>query len=348
MIVVLIILSTVSKDEKADEEQISTVGLILTKLPYYVTLLVIIAVVSIPEGLPLTVDMSLSYSMDKMYKDGLLIRKFDAPERMGAIEEIICGKTGTLTEAKLRVQRFYAESKLVKNTRKDTLLNCELSANSLLRVKESILFNCDAFMQMADTTFEAVGSPIETGLLKLLQSCDLPVHFDIKRKNGRVKAAVAFTPEKKLSATAVISPDLSEVVSVYVKGAPEEILRLCSFQLNDQGEQVNIDEEERLNIDSVIGKLAREPLKVIATAYLDINLAEWEENYQNCPEGSEVALEVALQNGGLTLISIFGMKDEIRTQVPSTIKYAKKVGKMEVRMVSGDHLETARATAWKA
>jgi Ca2+-transporting ATPase len=57
-------------------------------------------IVAIPEGLPLTVGISLAFSVMKMYNsDKILVRKLDAPEKMGEIEEIIIGKTGTITQA---------------------------------------------------------------------------------------------------------------------------------------------------------------------------------------------------------------------------------------------------------
>jgi Ca2+-transporting ATPase len=82
MIVVLAIL--LSTGDFAAEGQSAT-GVVITKLPYYFTLLVVIAVVSIPEGLPMTIGMALAYSMDKMHADGLLVKKFDAPERLGGV-----------------------------------------------------------------------------------------------------------------------------------------------------------------------------------------------------------------------------------------------------------------------
>jgi P-type E1-E2 ATPase len=65
--------------------------------------MVVLAVVSIPEGLPLAVGVSLAFSVMKMHGDKLLVRKLDAPEKMGAIEEILCGKSGTVTTGDMKV-----------------------------------------------------------------------------------------------------------------------------------------------------------------------------------------------------------------------------------------------------
>jgi Ca2+-transporting ATPase len=59
--------------------------------------------VAIPEGLPMMIGVSLAFTVMKMNADKILVRKLDAPEKMGAVEEICCGKTGTITSAQVRV-----------------------------------------------------------------------------------------------------------------------------------------------------------------------------------------------------------------------------------------------------
>jgi len=96
-------------------------------LPYYINLLVVMAVVSIPEGLPLTIGVSLAFSVMNMFKDKILIRKLDSPEKMGGVDEICCGKTGTVTQGSMKVAQFHCEGKKFKNSRRDTFLHCELN-----------------------------------------------------------------------------------------------------------------------------------------------------------------------------------------------------------------------------
>lgn len=81
----------------SDESQLGYAGLLLAKLPSEITLVMVILLVSIPEGLPITVGISMAFSVLKMYKENILVKKLDAPEKLGSIEEIVCGKTGTLT-----------------------------------------------------------------------------------------------------------------------------------------------------------------------------------------------------------------------------------------------------------
>jgi len=88
----------------------------------------------------------------------------------------------------MRVAQFYCEDKFVKNTRKNTLLHCELQEKTIDRVKESILYNCEARVEMDATTYVPVGNGTEVALLRFLQDADVPVHHLIQRKLGNVKA----------------------------------------------------------------------------------------------------------------------------------------------------------------
>jgi Ca2+-transporting ATPase len=67
-------------------------------LPKTINLIVVLVIVAIPEGLPLTIGVSLAFSVIRMYdNDKILVKNLQAPETMGEIEEICCGKTGTIT-----------------------------------------------------------------------------------------------------------------------------------------------------------------------------------------------------------------------------------------------------------
>jgi len=77
---------------------------VLSELPALINLTVVIFVVFVPEGLPLATVLALAFSVQRMYKkDGILVRNLEAPEKMGTIEEVICGKTGTLTSGKMKM-----------------------------------------------------------------------------------------------------------------------------------------------------------------------------------------------------------------------------------------------------
>jgi Ca2+-transporting ATPase len=84
--------------------------------------------VAVPEGLPLSVEISLSQATKRMYsREKILVRKLDAPERMGQITQINTGLTGTLTTGEMSVVKFFAQDMMITNSRKDTITNSELT-----------------------------------------------------------------------------------------------------------------------------------------------------------------------------------------------------------------------------
>jgi magnesium-transporting ATPase (P-type) len=104
-----------------------------------------------------------------MKDDGILVRNLTSPEIMGRVEEICTGKTSTLTTGKMRVAQFYAQSVLVRNQRNNTLLNCDMFDEVIGMVKESMIYNCEARVEMDDKAFYVpVGNPTEVAFLKFL------------------------------------------------------------------------------------------------------------------------------------------------------------------------------------
>ena len=148
------------------------------KLPQVFNLAVVFAIASIPEGLPLVIQLSLAFSIMKMYEqDKVLVRDLEAPETMGQIEEILVGKTGTLTKAEMKVAHFTVEGTQRVNSRKNTILNCEISDYNLEKLKESILFNSNARIETDATSYVANGNPTDTCMINFLQDADIPVHL---------------------------------------------------------------------------------------------------------------------------------------------------------------------------
>lgn len=113
--------STMSEYQTAEQ--------IIPKIVELFTIPIAIIIVAVPEGLPLSITLALAYSVARMQKDGVLVRDLESPERMGRVDEIVTGKTATLTSNDMKVDQFYAQSLLIRNTRKNTLFNCELFPN---------------------------------------------------------------------------------------------------------------------------------------------------------------------------------------------------------------------------
>ena len=109
------------------DDKSSELASILSDISLYFTQFITIIIVAVPEGLPLVIMLSLAYSVQRMKSDGLLIRDLNSTEVMGRVDQILIGKTGTLTTGELEVDSFYVQKKVVFNKRSNTLLKVDLS-----------------------------------------------------------------------------------------------------------------------------------------------------------------------------------------------------------------------------
>ncbi len=190
----------------------------------YFMMAVTLIVVAVPEGLPMSVTLSLALNMRRMLSTNNLVRKMHACETMGAITVICTDKTGTLTQNLMQVHEpnFYG----LKN-------NGQLGSDDLSKlVMEGISANSTAFLEEEVTGEKpkGVGNPTEVALLLWLnsQGCD----YLALREKATVIDQLTFSTERKFMATLVQSPLIGKKV-LYVKGAPEIVLGKCKDVMLD-------------------------------------------------------------------------------------------------------------------
>ncbi len=168
----------------------------------------------------------------------------------------------------------------------------------------------------------------------------MPIHDCIKEKIGFVDYAIPFSTVKKSSLIAIRYPDLDRV-RIFAKGAPESLIFKCNMTFNEEGDFIEFDDEHKTDIvDRVIRQeYCQKGLRCLAFAFRDFTIEEFEllreENNNFTTDSDRQSL---YQN--LTLISIFAMEDKIRPEVSKAVKIAKG-GNITVRLVSGDHPDTA-------
>lgn len=167
---------------------------------------VTLLVVTVPEGLPMAVTLSLSYSMSRMLKTNNLVRKMHACETMGATTVICTDKTGTLTQNQMRV----SNADFVSSASSDLIF-------------EGIAANSTAQLDFSGEKPAVLGNPTEGALLLWLN--DQGADYRTLRANAAVIAELPFTTERKYMATVVKSASGRTIL--YVKGAPEIIFALC-------------------------------------------------------------------------------------------------------------------------
>lgn len=94
-----------------DKKARSNTSVFLSSLTSDFVFIVVLLVVCIPEGLPMTIEVALAFTVNRMFKDKILVRNLAAPEYMGSVEEICCGKTGTITKNDMKVSQFNCEGR---------------------------------------------------------------------------------------------------------------------------------------------------------------------------------------------------------------------------------------------
>ena len=176
----------------------------------YFMMAVTLIVVAVPEGLPMSVTLSLALNMRRMLKTNNLVRKMHACETMGAITVICTDKTGTLTQNLMQVH----EAK-VDETQMDL-------------VAEGISANSTAFLEEAEEGKKpsGVGNPTEVALLLWLNGQGK--NYAQLRKDAKVINQLTFSTERKYMATLVQSPIQGKKV-LYIKGAPEIVMGKCTL-----------------------------------------------------------------------------------------------------------------------
>ena len=168
-----------------------------------VMIAVTLIVVSVPEGLPMAVTLSLALNMRRMLKTNNLVRRLHACETMGAVDIICTDKTGTLTQNQMRV---------------DNVLLCEKDMQPFFL--ENIVVNSTASLD-GD---KVIGNPTEGALL--LYARDVQPEVLALRQQVKVLDEIPFSTEIKYMKTTVVSSVDGQVVQ-YIKGAPEIVLAMC-------------------------------------------------------------------------------------------------------------------------
>lgn len=173
-----------------------------------VMIAVTLVVVSVPEGLPMAVTLSLAYSMRRMLKTNNLVRKMHACETMGATTVICTDKTGTLTQNQMQVFRT----------------NFFVPPSESLYIDEGIAVNSTAQLDLSGEKPSVLGNPTEGALLLWLRSQG--ENYETLRSGATRLEELPFTTERKYMATVVRSASGKDVL--YVKGAPEIVFGMCA------------------------------------------------------------------------------------------------------------------------
>ena len=275
-----------------------------------IILAIIIIVVAVPEGLPMMIAVVLSMNMRKLLKAKVLVRKLLGIETSGSLTILFTDKTGTLTQGKLTV------SELLLGNAEHLQSYKEIPENLRETVSFALRNNTPASIDTGDPENPKIvgANPTGQALLRFL-GADLAKQDDVK-----VKVNIPFNSSYKFSATQV---EGSQNLTM-VKGAAEIVLAGCTHYLDVDGNKVELDSE----------KLKEEMLGLSERAMRLIGLA-----VSNKDLGEENVLP-----SDLTLVGIFGLRDEMRKESKTAVETARRAG-IQVVMITGDAKDTAQAIA---
>ena len=277
-----------------------------------------LVVVAVPEGLPMSITLSLALSMRRMLETNNLVRKMHACETMGATTVICTDKTGTLTQNKMRVKEFKIYG-LHDNKLDD-------SQTSML-VKEGISMNSTAFLDFSDKqNAKAVGNPTEAALLMWLFKRN--VDFIRYRDHTKIVKQVPFSTKYKYMAT-IVNTDDPDLLLMYVKGAPELVMKRCAKIRMQEGE-VEM-EPHRAQVEEHLLRCQNQAMRTLGFAYRYLKRDEMDSMF----DGEKLAKE------DLCYLGTVAISDPVREDVPEAIKRCLDAG-IHLKIVTGDTTGTAK------
>ena len=269
---------------------------------------VTIIVVAVPEGLPMSVTLSLALSMHRMLSTNNLVRKMHACETMGASTVICTDKTGTLTMNQMSVN--------------DVLTYCK----SIDILKECISVNTTAYLDYTNKEkVKAIGNPTEGALLLWLYNQG--VNYYDYRENMKLLYQLPFSTKYKFMATIVDSKTFEKPM-FYVKGAPEIILAHCNKVLTDDG-VVDIAQYRKIIENQLLGYNNR-AMRTLALAYKEADANE--QSFD--PKTDNLVAE------NLIFVAAVAIADPIRPDVAAAVASCMNAG-IDVKIVTGDTPGTA-------
>lgn len=314
-----------------------------------------LATSAIPEGLPIMITIALAVGMRRMVGKNALVRKLSALETLGRATVICTDKTGTLTKNEMTVRAIastkrswevtgngfspigtFNENGVGTNVKNEPDLKWILTAatlcndTKLLHNKtekwETILRRQNAVLP--ETGWTINGDPTEGALLAAAAKAGI-FPEDCRKLWERIKETPFDSESRRMS---VVCRNRDNECFVFVKGAIEEILKLCDRVMID-GAAVPLRPSHKTGILARNDEFASRALRVLAVAYRP--LAGDYDPETHDPETDE---------NNLIFAGLFGMIDPPRDRVKESIAICKNAG-IKVVMITGDHPKTAAAIA---
>jgi magnesium-transporting ATPase (P-type) len=293
-----------------------------------------LSVAAIPAGLPAVLTITLAIGVQAMARRNAIVRRLPAIETLGSVSAICTDKTGTLTRNEMMVASVlthqhlfsldgngYEPSGVLKSGADEVHPARHTMLEELARA--SVLCN-DAALREHDAAWIVEGDPMEGALLAFAGKMQLnpPQEQALWTRTD----AIPFDARHRFMAT--LNHDHEHQAFIFVKGAPEQILSMCTNQRCTEGATEPLDLGYWNAQAESIAALGQ---RVLALAVRPVT-------------AEHTVLEYDDVAGSLTLLGMVGMMDPPRTEAITAIAECHSAG-IRVKMITGDHTKTAAAIA---
>ncbi|MHC6225695.1 cation-transporting P-type ATPase [Pseudomonas sp. X10] len=290
-------------------------------------MVVALAASAIPEGLPAIMTVTLALGVQRMARHSAIIRRLPAVETLGSVTVICSDKTGTLTRNEMTVQRVVCAGHVfdIGGVGYAPVGDCSIEGRIVdpaqypalaLAIRTGVLCN-DAHLRNENDTWRVEGDPTEGALLVLGEKTGFEPSAWTRLDS------IPFESEHRFMATHHRDGDGQSWI--FVKGAPERLLDMCTLQWGREGEQpLDVDYWRRMTTDT-----AAQGLRLLALACK-----------RSAPRDGGLSLQD--MDSGYTLLALVGIVDPPREEAVKAVGECHRAG-IRVKMITGDHAETARA-----
>ncbi len=298
----------------------------------YFVYMVVIVVVAVPEGLPMSVTVSLALAMRKITRANCLVRQLVACETIGSVTMICTDKTGTLTQNRMSVEKMAIDGHWLTDA-EATAEPGKTPLEALTAVQWIGLISgvdSTAYLEEKDGKLVVIGSSTEGALLRWIDARGAS-YRDLRLKHKPL-ALFPFSSDRKRMTTVV---EVGGRLVVLSKGAPERIIASCSHIMDEAGQTESWDAEEQKATEAMLHAAAGEAMRTLAFAVKVLP-----EGHLRDAEGLHAKRDELEQ--GMTYVGFAAIRDPLRLEVYDAISECRRAG-IKVQMITGDTVETARA-----
>jgi P-type Ca2+ transporter type 2C len=289
-----------------------------------------LAVAAMPEGLPVVVTVTLALGMRNMARHQAIVKRLASVETLGCTTVICSDKTGTLTLNQMTARAFFYQAQRFDVSGEGYGVDGEISAAgtaSGLPDLQALLLPLVACNDSRVDDGKVIGDPMEAALLVLAHKGGL-APAQVAETLPRL-AEIPFDAAHKFMAT--FHQDGGQV-RMFVKGAPDVLLALCTQVLNTTAE-IPLDETARQQIEAHYAELGKQGLRGLLVASRRI------------PDGAfDASCDLSAWVKDLSFVGLIGLMDPPRAEARVAIAECRAAG-IAVKMITGDHQHTASAIA---